>query len=221
MLDSMRLLSQCMLFSGLSEEQLAELYGITSKRCCRRGAVIFREAEAGIGFYIIASGKVKVFKTSPEGKEQILHIFGPGEPIGEVPVFHGQPYPANAAALSEAELYFFPRQRFVALLEKNSSLALNMLAVLAMRLRRFATQIEHLTLREVPGRLAMYLLYMAREQKNMQQVTLDIPKGQLASLLGTSPETLSRIFQKMSEEGLIQVEGKRILLLDPEALAGR
>lgn len=122
---------------------------------------------------------------------------------------------------SEAELYFFPRQRFVALLEKNSSLALNMLAVLAMRLRRFATQIEHLTLREVPGRLAMYLLYMAREQKNMQQVALDIPKGQLASLLGTSPETLSRIFQKMSEEGLIQVEGKRILLLDPEALAGR
>lgn len=108
MLDSMRLLSQCMLFSGLSEEQLAELYGITSKRCCRRGAVIFREAEAGIGFYIIASGKVKVFKTSPEGKEQILHIFGPGEPIGEVPVFHGQPYPANAAALSEAELYFSP-----------------------------------------------------------------------------------------------------------------
>lgn len=96
-----------------------------------------------------------------------------------------------------------------------------MLAVLAMRLRRFATQIEHLTLREVPGRLAMYLLYMAREQKNMQQVTLDIPKGQLASLLGTSPETLSRIFQKMSEEGLIQVEGKRILLLDPEALAER
>ena len=128
---------------------------------------------------------------------------------------------ANAAALSEAELYFFPRQRFVALLEKNSSLALNMLAVLAMRLRRFATQIEHLTLREVPGRLAMYLLYMAREQKNMQQVALDIPKGQLASLLGTSPETLSRIFQKMSEEGLIQVEGKRILLLDPEALAER
>ena len=154
-------------------------------------------------------------------KEQILHIFGQGEPIGEVPVFHGQPYPATAEALSEVELYFFPRLQFVTLIEKNSSLALNMLAVLAQRLRRFSTQIEHLSLKEVPGRLAMYLLYMAKEQKNMNQVVLDIPKGQLASLLGTSPETLSRIFQKMSEEGLIQVEGKRIQLLDIDALAER
>lgn len=107
------------------------------------------------------------------------------------------------------------------MLEKNSSLALNMLAILAMRLRRFATQIEHLSLKEVPGRLAMYLLYMAKEQKNMNQVVLDIPKGQLASLLGTSPETLSRIFQKMSEEGLIRVDGRRIQLLDTDALAER
>lgn len=221
MLKPIQLLSQCMLFSGLTEEQLAELAGITNKRHCRRGETIFREADAGIGFYIIASGKVKVFKSSPEGKEQILHIFGQGEPIGEVPVFYGKPYPATAEALSEAELYFFPRPQFVTLIEKNSSLALNMLAVLASRLRRFSTQIEHLSLKEVPGRLAMYLLYMAKEQKNMNQVVLDIPKGQLASLLGTSPETLSRIFQKMSEEGLIQVEGKRIQLLDTDGLAER
>ena len=221
MLNPIQLLSQCMLFSGLTETQLAELAGITNKRRCRRGETIFREADPGIGFYIIASGKVKVFKSSPEGKEQILHIFGRGEPIGEVPVFHGQPYPATAEALSEAELFFFPRPQFVTLIEKNSSLALNMLAVLAMRLRRFSTQIEHLSLKEVPGRLAMYLLYMAKEQNNMHQVVLDIPKGQLASLLGTSPETLSRIFQKMTEEGLIQVEGKRIQLLDADALAER
>ena len=221
MLKPIQLLSQCMLFSGLTKVQLTELAGIANKRHCRKGETIFREADAGIGFYIIASGHVMVFKSSPEGKEQILHIFGQGEPIGEVPVFHGQPYPATAEALSEVELYFFPRLQFVTLIEKNSSLALNMLAVLAQRLRRFSTQIEHLSLKEVPGRLAMYLLYMAKEQKNMNQVVLDIPKGQLASLLGTSPETLSRIFQKMSEEGLIQVEGKRIQLLDIDALAER
>lgn len=221
MLKPIQLLSQSMLFSGLSEAQLAELAGITNKRRCRKGEIIFREADPGIGFYIIAAGRVKVFKSSPEGKEQILHIFGQGEPIGEVPVFHGLPYPATAEALSDVELYFFPRPQFVALIEKNSSLALNMLAVLAQRLRRFSTQIEHLSLKEVPGRLAMYLLYMAEEQKNTSQVVLDIPKGQLASLLGTSPETLSRIFQKMSEEGLIQVEGKRIELLDTVALAER
>ena len=221
MLNPIQLLSRCMLCSDLTEAQLAELAGIANKRRCRKGETIFREADPAIGFYIIASGQVKVFKSSPEGKEQILHIFGQGEPIGEVPVFHGLPYPATAEALSEVELYFFPRLQFVTLIEKNSSLALNMLAVLAQRLRRFSTQIEHLSLKEVPGRLAMYLLYMAKEQKNMNQVVLDIPKGQLASLLGTSPETLSRIFQKMSEEGLIQVEGKRIQLLDIDALAER
>lgn len=210
-----------MLFSDLSEEQLAELAEITSKRRCGRGEVIFREAEPGIGFYIIASGKVKVFKSSPAGKEQILHIFGRGEPIGEVPVFHGLPYPASAEALRDSELLFFPRVQFVGLLEKNTSLALNMLAVLSKRLRRFATQIEHLSLKEVPGRLAMYLLYMAEEQNNMNEVVLDIPKGQLANLLGTTPETLSRIFLKMNEEGLILVDGKRITLLDATALAER
>ena len=221
MLKPIQLLNQCMLFNGLSEDQLAELAALASRRRCAKGKLIFREAEACIGFYIIAAGRVKIFKSSPEGKEQILHIFDQGEPFGEVPVFHGLPYLASAEALTAVELYFFPRTQFVALLEKNSSLALNMLAILAMRLRRFATQIEHLSLKEVPGRLAMYLLYMAKEQKNMNQVVLDIPKGQLASLLGTSPETLSRIFQKMSEEGLIRVDGRRIQLLDTDALAER
>lgn len=219
--NAIHLLRQSTLFGGLSETQLADLARIAGRRRCVKGESIFREGEAGIGFYLVASGKVKIFKSSPEGKEQILHIFGRGEPFGEVPVFHGLPYPASAEAMSEAELLFFPRARFVELLENNTSLALNMLAVLAMRLRRFTTQIEHLSLKEVPGRLAMYLLYMAGEQKTSDQVLLDIPKGQLASLLGTSPETLSRIFQKMSEEGLIQVDGKRIALLDPAALAER
>ena len=215
------ILQGCRLFSAVGPRGFQRLAAIARLVRFPKGETIFREADPAIGFYIIASGQVKVFKSSPEGKEQILHIFGQGEPIGEVPVFHGLPYPATAEALSEVELYFFPRLQFVTLIEKNSSLALNMLAVLAQRLRRFSTQIEHLSLKEVPGRLAMYLLYMAKEQKNMNQVVLDIPKGQLASLLGTSPETLSRIFQKMSEEGLIQVEGKRIQLLDIDALAER
>ena len=155
------------------------------------------------------------------GKEQILHIFGRGEPFGEVPVFHGNPYPATAEALTDIEVYFFPRRDFVGLLEANPSLALNMLAILASRLRHFATQIEHLSLKEVPGRLASYLIYLMKEQKNSEEVVLDIPKGQLASLLGTSPETLSRIFLKMSEEGLIQVSGRKIVLLNQEGLQER
>ncbi len=96
-----------------------------------------------------------------------------------------------------------------------------MLAVLALRLRRFATQIESLSLKEVPGRLASYLHYLMEEQQRVDKVVLDIPKGQLASLLGTSSETLSRIFNKMTEEGLIRVEGKTISILDAEGLRER
>jgi len=93
-----------------------------------------------------------------------------------------------------------------------------MLAVLSFRLRKFATQIENLSLKEVPARLASYLVYLSEEQDNYEVVELDISKGQLASLLGTIPETLSRIFSKMNDEGLIQVNGKRITLLDLEGL---
>ncbi|HEB69525.1 MAG TPA: Crp/Fnr family transcriptional regulator [Desulfobulbus sp.] len=206
------------LFSGISESQLAEVSAISRVKTVARGETIFFEGDEATGFYMVAEGKIKIFKTSLEGREQILHIFGPGEPFGEVPVFHGQPFPANAVALSKGKLLFFPRSEFSDLVHANPSLALNMLAMLSLRLRRFATQIEHLSLKEVPGRLASHLLYLCEEQGRTDQVTLDIPKGQLASLLGTSPETLSRIFAKMSEDNILRVQGKLIEIIDLDRL---
>jgi CRP/FNR family transcriptional regulator len=158
---------------------------------------------------------------NPMGKEHILHIFGPGEPVGEVPVFSNQPFPATAEAIIKSSLYFFPRKDFVALIERNPSIALNMLAVLSRRLRQFATQIENLSLKEVPARLAGYLLYLADEQEHRDVVQLPVSKGQLASLLGTIPETLSRIFARMSDEGLIAVDGRSIAILDRDGLLDR
>jgi CRP/FNR family transcriptional regulator, dissimilatory nitrate respiration regulator len=216
-----KLLANSLLFSGLPAEQLREIGRISASKHYAKGVAIFHEGDPGIGFFMVASGKVKIFKMSFDGKEQILHIFGPGEPFGEVPVFHGSPFPANAETLTEADLLFFPRTEFVNLVTATPSLALNMLAVLALRLRRFATQIESLSLKEVPGRLASYLHYLMEEQQRVDRVVLDIPKGQLASLLGTSSETLSRIFNKMTEEGLIRVDGKTISILDAEGLRER
>ena len=206
------------LFSGLPEDQRNDLSQIAVDKNYHKGDVIFSEGDKGSGFYVIAAGQVKVFKVSSEGKEQILHIFGPGEPIGEVPVFTGQPFPAYAEALAKSHLLFFPRTAFMDLITGNPSLALNMLAVLSMRLRQFTVQIENLSLKEVPGRLASYLIYLSGEQENEQSVKLDISKGQLASLLGTIPETLSRIFAKMSDQRLIAVNGRHIRLLDPAGL---
>ena len=213
--------SACLLFDGLPPEQLDHIVGIVMVKAFGRGETIFFEGDEGNGFYMVETGKVKIYKMSLSGKEQILHIFGPGEPFGEVPVFHGQPFPATAEALVKSIVLFFPRDKFMALIHKMPSVALNMLALLSMRLRRFTAQIENLSLKEVPARLAGYILYLMEEQQNDDMIELEISKGQLASLLGTIPETLSRIFARMSEEGLISVDGRVIHILDREGLENR
>jgi CRP/FNR family transcriptional regulator len=120
--------------------------------------------------------------------------------------------------MEEGRVFFFPRKSFVDLIKRNPSLALNMLAVLSKRLRRFAALIDDLSLKEVPGRLAAYLLYLSDQKKGAKNLELTITKAQLASLLGTIPETLSRIFGKLSSQGLIETDGRRIRILDSEAL---
>lgn len=209
------------LFQGLPENELVEIENIVLEKQYGRGETIFFEGDDGNGFYLVVDGKVKIFKMSVQGKEQILHIFGEGEPFGEVPVFHGQPFPATAEALVKTRVLFFPRKEFVRVVTQSPSIALNMLAMLSMRLRRFTSQIESLSLKEVPARLASYLLYLLEEQGGGDSVELEISKGQLASLLGTIPETLSRILGKMSDEGLIEVQGRKIIILDRIGLEER
>ena len=218
MIQKQHIIANSPLFNGLAEEQLKQLADIAQEMTFKRNAPIFWENDEGIGFYIVFEGKVKVFKVSAEGKEQILHIYGPGQPIGEVPVFAGRSFPANAQAVEKSRLIFFPRQAFIDLITANPSLALNMLAMLSMRLRQFTVQVENLSLKEVPGRLASYLIFLSEEQESPNQVRLPISKGQLASLLGTIPETLSRIFSKMSTQGYIEVNGSDIVLNDRTAL---
>lgn len=220
-MNKKQIIGSSLLFDGLSERQIDDIASISIEKSFQKGESIFFEGDQGNGFYMVGEGRVKIFKVSFAGKEHILHIFGPGEPFGEVPVFHGQPFPASAEALVKTRTIFFPREKFVRLLEGNPSMALSMLAVLSLRLRRFASQIENLSLKEVPQRLAGYLVYLSQEQGNSDEVVLDISKGQLASLLGTIPETLSRIFAKMSDEGLILVNGKKISLLDRQGLIDR
>ena len=200
------------LFNGLPEDQLRQIAQIAVDHHYGKGTPIFLEGQECVGFFVIVQGTVKVSKVSVDGKEAILHIFGPGEPIGEVPVFTGTPFPANAEVIAKAHLLFFPRQSFVDLISNNPSLALNMLAILSKRLRHFTVQIENLSLKEVSGRLASYLITRSNEQSEDGFVTLNISKGQLASLLGTIPETLSRIFAKMTAQNLIDVAGRTIRL---------
>ena len=214
----LKVMSNIRLFGGLPEDQLTQIKQIAQEKNYNRGEPIFWEGDEGLGFYVVVTGRVKIYKVSSEGKEQILHLYGPGHPFGEVPVFAGEKFPANALAVEKSLLLFFPRQGFTDLITANPSLALNMLAVLSVSLRQFTDLIENLSLKEVPGRLATYLVYLSEEQNNAATVRLPVSKGQLASLLGTIPETLSRIFNKMSSQGLIDVQGADIRLTNQAAL---
>lgn len=206
------------LFEGLPAAQFERLSSIAVQSTFRRGRTIFSEGEEADGFYVVMRGRVKIFKVSGEGKEQVLHLVEFQEPFGEVPVFAGGRFPAHAQALEDTVTVFFPRPAFVRLIENDPSMAMNMLALLSRRLRQFAGLVEGLSLKEVPGRLAAYLVYLSDRSEGASTIELDISKTLLANVLGTIPETLSRILAKMATEGIIAVKGRTITLRDRKRL---
>ncbi len=212
------IISAIPLFNGLPDDQLNAIREIAVEKQFNKGQTIFSEGDQTEGFFVVIEGRVKIYKVSSEGKEQILHIFETGQSFGEVTVFTGQQLPANAQTLAKTRLLFFPRRAFIDLISANPFLALNLLAIMSKKLRQFAAQIENLSLKEIPARLASYLIYLSEEQDTENAVTLNVSKGQLASLLGTIPETLSRIFAKLSGQNLIRVEGPKITLLDRQGI---
>ena len=201
-------------FSDMPEPLLNELKGIAREKIFQKGEMIFYEGDESIGFYLLLTGLVKIYKLSSDGKEQILQFIRPNETFGEVVVFSGKAFPAHAEAAQKSRVLLFPKKDFLEIIRKNPDVALTMLAILSERLRNFTVQVENLSLKEVPNRLASYFLYLSKEEKEGALITLDISKGQLASLLGTIPETLSRVLAKMKEREIIEVEGNRIRLVD-------
>jgi len=214
----LNIISAIPLFNGLPDDQLSAIRQIAVEKQYNKGQTIFSEEDETKGLFVVVDGRVKIYKVSSEGKEQILHIIEAGQSFGEVTVFTGQQMPANAQSLTKSRLLLFPRSAFVGLVTANPSLALNLLAIMSKKLRQFAVQIENLSLKEIPARLASYLIYLAEEQGSADAITLNVSKGQLASLLGTIPETLSRIFAKLSGQNLIRVEGPKITLLDLQGI---
>lgn len=216
--DRLSQLKNIPVFMKLPETALGMLDGILVARSFHKGENIFTEGSESTGFYIVTKGRVKVFKLSAEGKEQILHIVGARELLGAVSAFAGAPYPAHADAMEKTTAFFLPRKDFLELVQKEPSVVMNMMANLSMRLQHFTRLIEDLSLKEVPGRLAAYLLYLCERTGCSDVLEIDISKGQLASLLGTIPETLSRILRKMIEKGIIEVRGRRVRLLNRKVL---
>ncbi|WP_019501174.1 Crp/Fnr family transcriptional regulator [Pseudanabaena sp. PCC 6802] len=220
-------LQTTLMFRGLSLEQLGSVAQIAQLQRFQKGEIVFMQDSEATGFFIIKMGRVKIFKTAPNGKEQILRIFEPGENFAEVPALDGRRFPASASALEPTELILFPRRSFLDVLHQYPDIAINMLISLSQHLRHLTDLVEDLSFKDVPQRLASYLLKLSDSYSGIQRdransgnniVTLDLTKSQLAATLGTIPATLSRAFYRLTSEGLIAVHGAQIELLDRDRL---
>ncbi len=204
-------IKQCHLFAGVTTADIELLSSILRTREHVKGEVLFEDGDEADGFYIVASGKVKVYKLSLDGRERILHVAHPGNSFAEAAIFDDGCYPAFAETLTTSTLLFFPKREFLDLLSSHPQLAINMISGLSRFLRQFTVQIEDLTFRDVPARLARYLLSFADGLDS--PIELPVSKSQLASNLGTTSETLSRTLRKLSDDELIRVQGKNIEIL--------
>ncbi len=210
-------IQKCPLFTGLTEDDLASLLKIACRSEIPKGTILFTEGEDARGFYVPVSGKVKIYKVTPEGRERVLRIAEPGRTFAEAAIFDLGTYPANAATLERSVLLFFPKHEVLQLLRNNVQLAINMIGGISRLLREFMDQMENISFRDVPARLARYLLDLAEGEKD--RVELPLSKSQLAVNLGTVSETLSRTFRKMVDDDLIRVQSRTIDILDADRLA--
>lgn len=210
-------MKQAPLFSALKDSALAELLSRCIARRYSSGQIVLGSSQKADKFFVVLGGQVKVFKLSPRGDEQILHLCGPGDTFGEAAMWAGIYFPANAQAIKDSVLLHIPHKALVEAIAHNAELGVGMLVGLSAKLREFNTIIERLSLKEVPSRIAAALLAEAHQQ-GARIFGLRQTKRQLAAQIGTVPETLSRGLGKLKELGLIEVAGSQITILDESGL---
>lgn len=184
-----------------------------------KGEDIFAEGDACRGMFLLIEGQMKIYRAAPSGREQIIAIEGPGATIAELPMFDGEPYPASCAAMEDSRLLLIPREAFEELLRRKPEIAIETIRLLGHRLRGLVTLVEELSLLEVPQRLAKYLL--AVQERRGSTFTLTQSNQEIASRLGTVREIVSRCLHRLEQQGVIAIQGRRIRIIDDQALRER
>ncbi len=205
------------LFSAVAERDLRGLLAGCRIESHPAGRELLSPAERADRFYIILAGRVKIFQLSARGDEQILHLYGAGETFGEAAMWAGGRYPAYAETAEACTLLVVGRAALREAIGDNPELAVAMMAGMARKLHEFNQLIERLSLKEVPARLAAVLLQLAAAAST-ESFELRQSKRELAAQIGTIAETLSRAFAKLRSAGLIEVDGRRIRILDRAGL---
>ncbi len=216
-----QLLAKAPLFSGLSVRELEIVEQTGQTFSVERGRFIFLEGDPADRFFLVLSGKIKIQKSSPQGKEQILLIAGPGDSFGEAALFAGTSFPASAETIESARLIGFSRGSFLTLIKRHPVVAANMIAGLSLRLHHLTRLVQQISLEDISTRLAGYLMDRLKDSSDPDAaiVRLTEKKMVLASLLGTAPETLSRAFRRLSKLGIISVNRQQITIIDRRRLA--
>lgn len=211
------ILGQIPLFSELSDSDINALEKVVISKKFRKNEYVFHEGDMASHLYVVVSGRVKVFKLSSEGKEQILQVVSPSQMFAEAAMFSGEDYPAFAQALEDSVIFLLERKKLLELLAHNPSLGLQMLSALSLLLRRLNRLVEDLSLRDVQARVAKYLLDQSAKA-GKDEFLLPLKKESLAWALGTISETLSRNLKRLKDLNVIEIRGKRIIVIDKEAL---
>lgn len=210
-------LKRTALFSALSDAELQSLATRTLIRAYAAGEPLFFEGASCEGLYIVAKGRVRIFKTSAGGREQVLAIEGPGGSIAELPVFDGGSYPASVTAIEPSELLFVARQDFRALCLECPEIALKVLQVAGARLRRLVGIIEELSFTTVRHRLISWILREAKSQSG-SSFTLRVSHQEIAARIGTVRELVSRNLVRLQAQEFIGINSHEITILNLDGL---
>jgi CRP/FNR family transcriptional regulator len=215
-------LRSCQLFNGLPAADLEAVAAFAILRNLDKDAYLFREGDVAEGFYVVQKGAINVHRVSPTGKEQVIHVFRPGESLAEAALASETGYPANGRAVEPSAVIVVPKVPFLALISRRPDLGLRMLGSMSQHLRVLVGLVDDLTLKDVETRFLNWLLKRCgRNRVGAATIELKSTKRVLAAELGTSSETLSRTFAKLRDEGLLDIHGAKVAVHDVVALEAR
>jgi CRP/FNR family transcriptional regulator len=210
------------LFATLSEVEFKTLENIFQIKTYRKNQVIFMEEETGNYMYIVLAGKVKVTKATSGGKETILAIHQPGDFFGEMALLDGKTSPATVSAMEDCRIATIYHSDFQRLLMSNEKVVRQIIQVLCTRLRQVWSQVQDLSYRTADDRIRAGILQLSRKHGVQDArgiiINLKITHQELAELVGTSRETVTRTLARLQKKGVLQLDNRRIILLKPKDL---
>jgi CRP/FNR family cyclic AMP-dependent transcriptional regulator len=213
------------LFQGVAPEDVEALGNQFEVFEAPRGTTLFQEGEPGDSLYIVLEGKVKLGRRSSDGRENLVAVMGPADQFGELSLFDPGPRTATAVVVTDARLARLPKQALQTWVQERPQIAIQLLHVIARRLRRTNTMLADLIFVDVPGRVAKQLLLLAQKfgsvDSGQLRVTHDLTQEELAQLVGASRETVNKALADFASRGWLRLEGKSVVILDRERLARR